>query len=183
MNLTDLEIKIQNCQKCSLWKSRNKVVAGEGSLSAKILLIGEAPGKNEDLQGRPFCGDAGKFLDHLLALAKLERKDIFITSVLKCRPPQNRNPKQEELNACFPWLEKQIKILKPKLIILLGRYALKKILPEIGDISRLHGRYLQRGKDIYFISFHPAAALHQQRLKRVLEKDFKKIPEIFKKFR
>ncbi|MGB9609278.1 MAG: uracil-DNA glycosylase family protein [Patescibacteria group bacterium] len=144
-SLKKLALRIKKCKKCSLWRTRIQAVPGEGNLKAKILIIGEAPGKEEDKQGRPFCGRAGKFLDELLKIANLKRQEVFITNVVKCRPPKNRRPKKEEIEKCRPWLVEQIKILKPKLIITLGALALNWFSSRMFD--RLVPRFRFRAGD------------------------------------
>jgi DNA polymerase len=182
MILKDLDKKIEKCQACELAKTRNKVVPGGGNSKADIMFIGEGPGKNEDLQGKPFVGAAGKFLDELLAKIKLKREMVYIANVVKCRPPGNRDPLPEEVQACWPWLEQQIKIINPKLIIPLGRHSLNRFIPE-AIISKYHGRALRKkypslGELVFFPCYHPAAALYNGSLRKVLEDDFKKIPKV-----
>lgn len=184
MKLEELDKKMKACKACELSKTRTTVVPGEGSPQAKIMFIGEGPGKNEDLQGRPFVGAAGKFLNQLLESINLKREDVYIANVVKCRPPNNRDPKPEEAETCWPWLEKQIKTIKPKIIIPLGRHSLQRFIPEAG-ISQYHGRALRKefkelGKLVFFPCYHPAAALYNGSLRSVLEKDFKKIPKLIK---
>ena len=192
--LESIAEKIKKCKKCSLHKTRAQAVPGQGSYLAKIMLIGEAPGREEDRCGQPFVGGAGKFLNELIKLANLKRENIFITNVLKCRPPKNRDPKPNEIKACRPYLEEQIKIIKPKLIITLGRYAMYNFLPESLKISRVHGKIKElkiencpsvlssgsKEKLKIFCTYHPAAALYQRNLKNVLRKDFRRLAKIFK---
>ncbi len=185
MKLAELEKKIKKCTACQLAKTRNNVVPGEGNPQADIIFIGEGPGKNEDLQGKPFIGAAGKVLDDLLSQINLKREDIYIANIVKCRPPNNRDPKPEEAKACWPWLEKQIQIIKPKVIVILGRHSLNRFIPGVG-ISQYHGRALRKefkplGKLVFFPCYHPAAALYNGSLRSTLEDDFKKIPKIIKK--
>ncbi len=182
MKLRELDKKMKECQACELAKTRTMVVPGEGSSRAEIMFIGEGPGKNEDLQGRPFVGAAGKFLDELLGQINLKREDIYIANVVKCRPPNNRDPKPEEAKACWPWLEQQIQIIKPKIIVPLGRHSLQRFIPE-AIISQYHGRALRKefkplGKLVFFPCYHPAAALYNGSLRTILEEDFRKIPKI-----
>jgi DNA polymerase len=171
------------CQKCGLAKTRTKTVPGSGSPEAKIVFIGEGPGKNEDLQGLPFVGAAGKFLDELLNLIHLERKDIFITNVIKCRPPGNRDPEPKEVETCWPYLKKQLEILKPALIVNLGRHSAARFIPQI-KISADHGQPKRRfieelgASYVFYPIYHPAAALYQGSLRETLKKDFLKIPKI-----
>ncbi len=175
-----LNEKIENCKKCPLHLTRTKTVPGEYNINAKIMFIGEAPGKNEDLQGKPFVGKAGKNLDLGLKKINIERKEVFITSILKCRPPNNRNPKIEEIKACSPYLEEQIKIIDPKIIVLLGNFALKYFFDY--SITQVHGKKLEKKylgkKRIFFPMYHPAAIIYNQKLKEEYYKDFEKLKKI-----
>jgi DNA polymerase len=187
MLLQNLNQKISTCTKCLLHKTRTNVVPGAGNENADIFFIGEGPGKKEDLQGLPFIGAAGKFLDELLGLIKLTRDDVFIANVVKCRPPANRDPEPEEVTACWPYLEKQIEIIKPKLIVTLGRHSMYRFLPKELKISEVHGQPHEiinpkNGQSqIYYPIYHPAAALYNGSLREVLKADFKKIPKILAK--
>jgi DNA polymerase len=144
-------------------------------VDAEIMFIGEAPGYYEDQQGRPFVGAAGQFLEQLLASIGLKRTDVFIANVIKCRPPGNRDPLPEEIGACSPWLTKQIDIIRPKLIVTLGRYSMGRFLPGTA-ISRVHGEARKLNGAWVVPMYHPAAALHQGSLRRTIEDDFKKVP-------
>ena len=177
MLLEELNNQILKCEKCALSKTRTNVVPGEGSDSAEIMFIGEGPGKNEDEQGRPFVGAAGKLLDKLIELIGLTREDIYIANVVKCRPPGNRDPLPDEVDACRPWLDQQIKIIKPKLIVLLGRHSMDRFLPN-QKISIDHGKPKRRNMQVYYPIYHPAAALYRNGLLEDLEKDFKRIPRV-----
>ena len=179
MSLKNLNNQIIECEKCVLYKTRTNVVPGEGSASAEIMFIGEGPGKNEDEQGRPFVGAAGKLLDKLIESIGLTRKDIYIANVVKCRPSQNRDPLPEEVEACRPWLDQQIEIIKPKLIVLLGRHSMDRFLPN-QKISLDHGKPKRRNGQVYFPIYHPAAALYRNGLLKDLENDFQKIPKVLK---
>ncbi|MCP8321852.1 MAG: uracil-DNA glycosylase, partial [archaeon] len=159
---------------CPLHKSRKNAVPGEGSSKAKLMLIGEAPGVEEDEQGRPFVGRAGEILDDTLRFANLEKKDLFITSVVKCRPPDNRIPNLEERKACNPYLKRQIDAIKPKLICLLGNIALQNFFKK-ESISKLRGKVIERDGHIYFCTYHPAAILYNASLRSTIYKDMKKI--------
>lgn len=176
-----LRQEIANCSGCELSKSRINTVPGEGSPNAEIVFIGEAPGAKEDQTGIPFCGPAGKFLDDMLTMINLRREDVFISSILKCRPPKNRDPEESEKKFCLKFLKKQIEIIDPKLIVCLGRHSLESFLPDSGTISALHGQTVT-GEDgrVYLTLYHPAAALHNGGLRQTLIADFKKIPEILK---
>ena len=177
MSLKDLNDQILKCEKCALAKTRTNVVPGEGSGDAEIMFIGEGPGKNEDEQGVPFVGAAGKLLDKLIESIGLTRKDVYIANVVKCRPPGNRDPLPEEVEACRPWLDQQIEIIKPKLIVLLGRHSMDRFLPN-QKISLDHGQPKRRNGQVYFPIYHPAAALYRNGLLKDLENDFQKIPKV-----
>ncbi|MEA2098221.1 MAG: uracil-DNA glycosylase [Patescibacteria group bacterium] len=177
MFLEKLNNKILKCEKCALYKTRINVVPGKGSSKAEIMFIGEGPGKNEDEQGIPFIGAAGKLLDKLLAFIDLKREDIYIANVIKCRPPGNRDPLPEEVEACRPWLDQQIKIIDPKLIVLLGRHSMDRFLPN-QKISLDHGKPKRRKGQVYYPIYHPAAALYRNGLFEDLKKDFERIPKV-----
>jgi DNA polymerase len=136
------------------------------------MIVGEAPGFNEDRQGEPFVGAAGKLLDTLLARIGMSRADVYITNVLKCRPPMNRDPMPNEAEACSPYLQQQLRLIKPKVLLILGRHALERLLPGQGSISRIHGSMVKRGDIAYIPLYHPAAALHNGSLVADLERDF-----------
>jgi DNA polymerase len=157
-----------------------QLVFGVGNPNAEIVLIGEAPGKNEDLQGEPFVGAAGKFLNEMLDMIGLGRKDIYITNIVKYRPPNNRDPLPEEKQAFLPYLEKQLEIIKPKLVITLGRHSMDSLLPGL-KISEVHGRPKRYNGQVYMPLFHPAAALYNGGMRQTLIDDFALIPEILKK--
>ena len=184
--LNELKIKVEKCQRCLLYKTRTNVVFGSGSVTAELMLIGEAPGYWEDKKGEPFVGRAGKFLDELLETIKLKREEVFITNILKCRPPKNREPTQEEIKACTPYLERQLAIIKPKIIITLGNVATSYILQKFGfkpqSISRVRGKVFRVSNLFYQLKiipmYHPATALYNPRMKEVLREDWKKIKEL-----
>lgn len=169
--------EVKQCEKCDLCKTRTNTVPGCGNFDSGIMFIGEGPGRNEDEQGRPFVGAAGKVLDSLLESINLKREDVFITNVVKCRPPKNRDPLPEEVSACYPFLERQLDIIRPKIIILLGRHAMDRFLPG-QKISVDHGKPKRKDKQVYFPIYHPAATIYRRELFVELEKDFKKIPKI-----
>jgi uracil-DNA glycosylase family 4 len=173
--LSELNQQIALCRKCDIARLRTKVVPGEGAEDADILFIGEAPGWNEDQQGRPFVGPAGQFLDRLLASINLSRRQVFIANVIKCRPPDNRDPLPTEIQNCRPWLDSQVEIIKPKMIVTLGRYSMARYFPG-KTISKIHGTAHKQDGIIYFAMYHPAAALHQQSLRKDIEADMLKIP-------
>ncbi len=175
--LTELYQQIALCQKCEIAKHRTNVVPGEGAEDADIMFIGEAPGWHEDQQGRPFVGPAGQFLDKLLDSINLNRRQVYIANVIKCRPTNNRDPLPTEMQNCRPWLDSQIEIIKPKMIVTLGRYSMAMYFPG-KSISKIHGMAQKRDNVIYYAMYHPAAALHQQSLKQAIEADMLKIPQI-----
>ncbi len=175
--LTQLCEEIVACQDCELAKYRTKVVPGEGAEDADLLFIGEAPGWHEDQQGRPFVGPAGQFLDQLLASIGLRREEVYIANVIKCRPPQNRDPLPAEIQSCSKWLDRQIEIIQPQMIVTLGRYSLARYFPN-QSISKIHGKPRKSGGVLYYPMYHPAAALHQGSLRRTIEADMLKIPQI-----
>ena len=172
--LTDLHQEIARCHECELAKHRTTVVPGEGREDADLFFIGEAPGWHEDQQGRPFVGPAGKFLEELLASIGLKREDVYIGNVLKCRPPGNRDPLPLEIETCRKWLDRQIEVINPKIIVTLGRYSMTNFVPG-ETISKIHGKARKIGDTICFPMYHPAAALHQQSLRQVIEADMRKI--------
>ena len=165
------------CRDCELAQYRTKVVPGEGAEDADLLFIGEAPGWHEDQQGRPFVGPAGQFLDQLLASIGLYREEVYIANVIKCRPPQNRDPLPAEIQSCCKWLDRQIEIIQPQVIVTLGRYSLARYFPN-QSISKIHGKPRKSGDVIYYPMYHPAAALHQGSLRKTIETDMLKIPQI-----
>jgi len=157
-------------------------VPGEGNPKAEIMFIGEGPGTNEDREGRPFVGEAGQFLEEMLKSVGLNREDVYITNVVKCRPANNRDPLDEEVRICTTnYLYDQIRNIKPKLIVTLGRHSMHQFFPQIRSISAVHGKAYKKADQVYLILYHPAAALYQQNLKNTLKEDFKQIPEILKK--
>jgi len=175
---------ILDCKKCNLCKTRTNVVPGEGNPEAEVLFVGEAPGANEDQKGIPFCGAAGKFLDQMLNEIGLSREKVFITNTLKCRPPENRDPEEEEKSVCRPYLEEQFKIINPKIIVCLGRHSMATFLPLVKSITVAHGKAYQKPNgQIYLPLYHPAAALHNGGLRVALINDFKKIPIIINKIK
>ena len=175
--LEQVAAEVRVCPKCELSRTRTHAVPGEGHPRARVMLIGEGPGWHEDQQGRPFVGNAGKFLNELLAKAGLKREDVFITNVVKCRPPGNRDPLPDEIAACAPYLERQIAAIDPEVIVTLGRFSMARWFP--GErISRIHGQPKRDGKRLIVPMYHPAAALHQAALRGAIEEDFAKLPKI-----
>ncbi len=175
--LTELNQEIERCQDCELGKQRTRAVPGEGPENATLLFIGEAPGWHEDQQGRPFVGPAGKYLEELLASIGLKREQVYIANVIKCRPPSNRDPLPNEIQACSKWLARQIELIHPKMIVTLGRYSMAKYFPN-QSISQVHGKAKRQDDVIYYAMYHPAAALHQGNLRKTIEADMVKIPQI-----
>jgi uracil-DNA glycosylase len=174
--LETLAGQISVCTKCDLYKGRTKAVPGEGPTHAEIMFIGEGPGANEDKQGRPFVGASGKFLDQLLAQANVTRADVWITNIVKCRPPGNRDPQMIEIETCTSnYLENQIKIVNPSIIVTLGRHSMSRFFPG-AKITQVHGQMQKVGKRFIIPMFHPAAALHQDRFKPMLLEDFARLP-------
>ncbi len=168
---------ISNCTSCTLSLNRTNTVPGEGSINSKIIFIGEAPGAKEDKSGRPFIGPAGKLLDKLLNLINLSRKDIYITNMVKCRPPNNRDPLDEEISSCRKFLDRQLNLIEPKLIVSLGRHSFNKFFPN-ENLSKNRGHLKKWGQFLLYPVYHPAAALHNPNLKTTMENDFIKIKEL-----
>ena len=172
--LSRLASRIRACTKCELHRGRTKGVPGSGPAHADVVFLGEGPGAREDELGLPFVGRSGKYLDQLLMSVRLHRDEVFITNVVKCRPPSNRNPRVAELEACIPYLEQQLELIQPRLVVTLGRFAMEHFLPE-GRISEIHGQPRQIEDTIYLPLYHPAAALYRASLRSVVEDDFQKI--------
>ena len=168
------------CLLCTLAQTRKLAVPGEGPAPAPVMLIGEGPGRNEDEQGRPFVGAAGKFLEELLAAAGLQRAQVYITNVVKCRPPENRDPLPAEVAACAGYLERQIELVDPRVIVTLGRFSMARWFP-LERISAIHGQARQFGARLVVPMFHPAAALHQPKIRPQLLEDFAKLPQLIAK--
>lgn len=175
--LNQVKREVSECVKCELHYSRKNAVAGEGPADAAIMFIGEGPGFHENEQGRPFVGAAGKFLDELLAKIGMRRAEVYITNVVKCRPPGNRDPQPEELEACSEYLERQIQAINPKVIVTLGRYSMARFLPN-AKISEVHGQAMRLRGRLVVPMYHPAAALHQGSLRPTLERDFASLPDL-----
>lgn len=175
---------IKNCS-CELRKTATQAVPGEGNAESLVVFVGEAPGKNEDLKGKPFIGAAGKFLDEMLDKIGMKRSDVYITNIVKYRPPNNRDPLPEEKEACNEWLINQLKLISPKLIVFLGRHSMLRFFPD-EKISNIHGKLLikntrELGKQAFMPLYHPAAALYNGGMRETLIKDFKKIPKALDK--
>jgi DNA polymerase len=180
--LAQIAQEVSVCTNCTLHKTRKKAVPGEGPANAEIMFIGEGPGFHENEQGRPFVGAAGKFLDQLLAQAGVTRADVFITNVVKCRPPENRDPQSDELAACDLYLERQIETINPSIIVTLGRFSMGKFMKG-AKISQVHGQMRKVGDRYVIAMFHPAAALHQASLKPAILADFARLPELLNEAR
>lgn len=177
--LEQIAREVSVCTKCALHESRKKAVTGEGPADAEIMFIGEGPGFHENEQGHPFVGASGKFLDQLLAQAGLERSDVFIANVVKCRPPANRDPQPEELQACNEYLEEQIKAVNPSIIVTLGRISMGRYVPG-AKITSIHGQMQKIDEKFVIPMYHPAAALHQPALRPAILADFAKLPDQLK---
>jgi len=171
-----------SCHACGLAQQRTQVVPGEGADDAEIVFIGEAPGYNEDRLGRPFVGPAGAFLDELLALVGLSRQSVYVANVVKCRPPANRDPLPGEILACKPWLDRQLDMIAPRVVVTLGRFSLARYLPN-ESIGKVHGRPRQVDNIVCFPMYHPAAALHQGSLRRTIEEDMQRLPDVLKELK
>lgn len=181
-SLAELAEGIAACRRCPLGHQRTRAVPGEGPAHPEVVLVGEAPGFNEDKQGRPFVGPAGQFLEELLQAAGLTRNQVFIANVIKCRPPANRDPAPEEISACDPWLQQQLAELQPQLVVTLGRFSMAKFFPG-GSITRNHGQTTRHGSVTAFAMYHPAAALHNPSLRQTLLEDMRKIPALLERLR
>lgn len=176
-DLKTVAAEVRVCKLCGLASTRKNAVPGEGPVNADVMLIGEGPGFHEDQQGRPFVGPSGEFLNQLLASAGFKRSDVFIANVVKCRPPGNRDPQPEEITACGGYLDRQIALINPKVIITLGRYSMARWFPR-DKISAIHGRARRIDGRIIVAMFHPAAALHQPALRDAIEDDFRRLKDI-----
>lgn len=176
--LDELRAEVAACRRCPLCDGRTQTVFGVGDPNARVLIVGEAPGKNEDAQGEPFVGAAGKYLNELLAIAGLTREEVFVANVLKCRPPSNRDPRPEEIQACTPFLREQTRTINPEFIVTLGNFSTKFILKTDVGITRLHGTLQRAGRFKVFPIFHPAAALYDGKKREALENDFATLGEL-----
>jgi uracil-DNA glycosylase family 4 len=176
MNNTIEKIKQQviNCKKCKLSETRTNAVPGKGNFKSDVILIGEAPGRNEDKNGEPFVGAAGKRLEEALKKTGIERKDVYITNVVKCRPPSNRVPIDEERKACQDYIKNEIKIIQPKIICILGNTAFNSMLGG-GEITKFRGKTVRKNNQIYFLTIHPAATIYNQKLIQVLDEDIERL--------
>ncbi len=178
--LKQVAAEVATCVECRLQHSRKKAVPGEGPADADMMFIGEGPGFHENEQGRPFVGAAGRFLEELLASIGLNREDVFIGNVVKCRPPGNRDPQTDEIEACAKYLERQIRAINPKVIVTLGRFSMARYFP--GErISAIHGQARVVNQRLIVPMYHPAAALHQPSLRQVVQDDFSRLPDMIAK--
>lgn len=180
ISLDEIQEQVASCHKCPLADGRTQTVFGAGDPAARVLIVGEAPGKNEDLQGVPFVGAAGKYLDELLSIAGLRREEVFIANVLKCRPPGNRDPRPEEIELCTPYLREQTRTIDPEFIVTLGNFSTKFILKTEIGITRLHGTLQHAGKFKVFPIFHPAAAIYDGSKREALEDDFTTLGDLLR---
>ena len=176
-DLNQVAAEVRACQKCVLAAGRKNAVPGEGPANAELLLIGEGPGFNEDQQGRPFIGASGQFLTELLLEAGYKREEVFIANVVKCRPPGNRDPAPDEIAACAPYLDRQIELINPKVIVTLGRFSMSKYFPG-AKISAIHGQAKKIAGRTIVAMFHPAAALHQPALRQSITDDFRNLKQL-----
>ena len=176
-----VQAEIITCTKCELHKERKNAVPGEGHIDAKIMFVGEGPGQNEDEQGRPFVGAAGKFLTELLESIGLKRSDVFITNIVKCRPPNNRAPRRSEIEACNPYLQSQMRLINPEIVCALGTPAITTLMGDEYSASRSHGKAVTKGQVTIMAMYHPAAALYDASLKETILQDFKILKKLFDK--
>ena len=182
-NIEELEQAIQGCKKCKLCNNRNNIVLGSGNPNAEIMFIGEGPGADEDIQGKPFVGKAGKLMNMALQGLDIKREELYIANIVKCRPPSNRNPEQDEIKACLDYLRNQVMIVKPKIIVLLGSVALKSILGKEYNITASRGKWVEK-KDIWYMpTFHPAALLRDDTKKIDFWNDLKLVKEKIKELK
>jgi len=179
--LSDYYEQIKDCNRCRLSEGRTNLVFGEGNENAGLMFVGEAPGANEDQQGRPFVGAAGKLLNELLSQIGLKREDVYIANIIKSRPPNNRDPLPDEIEACKPYLMEQIKIIKPKIIATLGAHAMRTMLDKNVSISNVHGQTFQANSYVIMPIFHPAAALYRRQTLDDLKQDFQNLKQVLEK--
>ncbi len=177
VTLREIQDVLGNCQRCVLGQTRTHIVFGVGNPRARVMFIGEGPGRNEDLQGEPFVGAAGHKLDSLLSLAGLTREEIYIANVVKCRPPGNRNPRPEEIQACSPFLREQIRSIWPDVLVCLGNFASQFVLRTDAGVTSLRGRLHQTGHFVVCPTFHPAACIYHQEWQPLLESDLRMVGE------
>jgi len=178
--IAELYAHVENCKQCSLYSSRTNLVFGSGNLDAELIFVGEAPGRDEDLQGKPFVGAAGALLTKIIEAMKLKREDVYITNVLRCRPPGNRNPLPDEVISCKPYLVELLEIIKPRVICTLGKFAAHALLNETAPISRLRGRFFDFHGITLLPTYHPAYLLRNPEDKKLVWEDMKKIMKFLK---
>lgn len=183
VTLDEVRTQMGDCRRCTLCEGRTNIVFGVGDPHARVMVIGEAPGKNEDLQGEPFVGAAGKFLDELLTEAGLDRDSVFIANILKCRPPGNRDPQVAEIEQCVPFLRDQIRAIHPDVLVTLGNFSTKFVLKTERGITGLHGTVQRAGRFVVVPMYHPAAALYDPTKREVLKKDFAMLGDLLGKIR
>ncbi|MGI9953488.1 uracil-DNA glycosylase [Moorellaceae bacterium AZ2] len=183
MNWEALRHRVQVCQACGLRRTAKNIVLGEGNLQADLMLVGEGPGAREDQLGRPFVGAAGELLNRILRAAGFRREDVYITNVVKCRPPGNRLPTQAEVDACRGYLEEQIRLIRPKIIVCLGALATQTLIAPGAGITRLRGQWIEKDGIRYMPTFHPAALLRDEKKKRPVWEDFKKVRDLYRELR
>ncbi len=177
-SLLDIKNSVDVCEKCRLSQTRTNVVFGEGNLKAQLMFIGEGPGEWEDKQGRPFVGKAGQLLDNMIAAIDLQRADVYIANVVKCRPPHNRDPETDEIEQCIGYLREQVRHIHPRVIVPLGRIAMREILHETEGITKLHGKIFNRKGFFIIPTYHPSALLRNPSLKKEAWEDFKTIRSV-----
>jgi DNA polymerase len=180
--LKKIKKQVTQCTKCELSKTRNNSVPGKGNFKSDVIFVGEAPGKNEDMKGEPFIGIAGKKLSIALENAGITRDEVYITNIVKCRPPKNRVPTTNERNTCQNYLKKEIKIIKPKIICILGNTAFNSLL-DGKEIIKFRGKIVKKNNQLYFLTIHPAATIYNQKLINVLKKDMKKLLKVIKELK
>lgn len=174
-NWEELKNSIQDCKKCKLCNNRNNIVFGQGNINAKLMFIGEGPGADEDMQGEPFVGKAGQLLNYALSAIDIKREEVYIANIVKCRPPQNRNPENDEIQACLDYLRNQVILIKPKIIVLLGKVALNSILGSSYSITAVRGKWMDKKGIIYMPTYHPAALLRDNSKKMDFWQDLKQV--------
>jgi DNA polymerase len=180
--LKKIKKQVTQCTKCELSKTRNNSVPGKGNFKSDVIFVGEAPGKNEDMKGEPFIGIAGKKLSIALENAGITRDDVYITNIVKCRPPKNRVPTTNERDTCQNYLKKEIEIIKPKIICILGNTAFNSLL-DGKEIIKFRGKIVRKNNQLYFLTIHPAATIYNQKLISVLKKDIKKLLKVIKELK
>ncbi len=182
MSWNGLNNAIKNCQQCQLHQNRKNAVVGGGSKEAILMIVGEAPGYNEDIKGEPFVGKAGQLLDNILQAIDLKREEVYITNVVKCRPPKNREPLEEEISLCIPYLRKQFLLIRPKIILCLGRVAAQALINKDFKVSQEHGKFFERKSCSIMATYHPAALLRDLSKKRTVWEDMKRLMERYEDF-